>query len=160
MQRSRVVTLLVAVLIGSTVPLLVEAQPSVNQALSDAQVKKYEKWWVTNGFDVTLNKMVTDALGVSRGNDVVRGRQLTVDGKDGDPIARHVFVRLPGSAGYLFIVGTRAGPAHTFFVTRSFRLIAAVTKTPVTPAVAIRLVEAQKELNAEIVFWGKIADDN
>jgi hypothetical protein len=141
---------------------LATAAPSANAQtppiLSAEQLQKLDKAWAAYGHDIALNKSVTDALGLTKGDDTLPVRQITVEG-DGHPIALHAIERLPNSDGYFLTILMAEGPARNYAINGKQELIAANAKSKQDlPPITIPPAQARKELQEEIKFWRAIAD--
>jgi hypothetical protein len=119
--------------------------------LTDNQLKKLDGFMPKFGLDVTLVKMVSDALGITHGAETLTIRELAI----GDaPNPKHAFSRI-ASGGYLYILATSAD-ARSYYIDTNQSLIAAVVvPANSTTPVAIPVALAQTQLKDEFAFWAK-----
>ena len=146
---------IVALAMTITAPAALAQTPPI---LSAEQLQKLDKAWAAYGHDTALNKTVTDALGLTRGDDTLPVRQVTAEG-DGHPIALHAIERVPNGDGFILTILMAEGPARNYVIDGKQELVAANVKSKQDlPPVAIPTAQARKELQEEIKFWRAIAD--
>lgn len=127
---------------------------AVNSVLSDIQLQKLLKLTVDHGHDTQFDKIISDTLGITSGEETVIVRQVTIKVP---PAFRRAFQKIPTDGGYVFVYGTITDYA-AYRTNANQEFVAAAVKNANQAPVAIPLAEAQQQFNVELAYWGTIAD--
>jgi hypothetical protein len=97
---------------------------AAERSLSDGQRDKIKGWIAQYGTDDSVNKMVTDILGLTRDNETISSRALAVRGSGSDNEIHQIDI-LPDGKGYL-AVHLHQDHAEIYWADKNFALIFAV----------------------------------
>lgn len=125
--------------------------PTPKPTLSADQQKKLATLRAAFGHDTVLDQLVTNALGITKGKEVLTLRQLTVDKH---PIM-HSYIPLP-DGGYLLVLAD-LDAAYSYRLDAHLKLVTAVRAAGNGP-VAIPVPDAERNAEVELVFWAALAD--
>lgn len=130
------------------------AAPAADFKLSDVQIQKLLKLTIDHGHDTMIDRSVTTALGLTAPGEPMVVRQVTLII---NPKFSRAFQKSTKDDGYLF--GTVFPDSFKVYRTDAQQaLLGAVEKRPNQPPVVIPVADAQRDLQAELVYWGSVAD--
>jgi hypothetical protein len=129
---------------------------AAERSLSDGQRDKIKGWIAQYGTDDSVNKMVTDILGLTRDNETISSRALAVRGSGSDNEIHQIDI-LPDGKGYL-AVHLHQDHAEVYWADRNFALIFAVDGVRGGRPDAMSFPEAQAGLASELEWWASFAD--
>jgi hypothetical protein len=129
---------------------------AAGRSLSDVQRDKIKGWIAQYGSDDSINKMVTDILGLTRDNETISSRALAVKGSGKDNEIHQIDI-LPDGKGYL-AVHIHQEHAEIYWADRDFALIFAVDGVRGGRPDAMSFPEAQAGLSNELEWWATFAD--
>ena len=148
-----VATLVFAVMAAvakDAVPAAVAGEPT----LSGAQLQKINGWIAEQGRDVAVSAIITDILGLTKGDATISCRAFAAAG-DGNEI--HQIYVLPVGKGYL--------DAHfykdkldVYRTDKDFVLIAALSGVRGQPPGPVSFTDAQYGFRFEVAWWAKFTD--
>lgn len=122
-------------------------------SITDTEFAKLKAVFGPHGYDQTLYKPTTDALGLTKGNQALKVRQIGTVAQG----ITFVISPLPDDKGYLFGTADKK-VAHAYWVDKNLFLIAGVVKSPNQPPEAMALSDATAGLNQVLTFWASFAD--
>ena len=128
------------------------AESIAEPSLTGDQQKKLAALMAAYGHDVALSQPVTDALGLSKGGEVLTLRQLTVD----EHPELHTYIPLADRGFIFFFIDTTA--ARSYRLDGNFKFVAAVSKKKGQEPVVIPISDAYRNVQAEIAYWAALAD--
>jgi hypothetical protein len=130
------------------------ALPAPTQTLSAAQMQKINGWIAEQGRDIAITPIITDILGLTRGDHTISCRAFAAEG-EGNEI--HQIYLLPEGQGYL--------DAHfykdkldVYWADKNFALLAALNGVRGEKPAASSFADAQYGFAFELAWWGKYAD--
>ena len=130
------------------------APPATIQSLSDAQFRKINGWIADQGRAIAVDAMITDILGLTRGDATMSCRAFAAVG-DGNEI--HQIYMLPEGRGYL--------DAHfyqdkidVYYTDKNFVLIAALNGVRGEKPAPASFADAQYGFGVELAWWAKYTD--
>jgi hypothetical protein len=129
---------------------------AAEQSLSDVRRDKIKGWIAQYGTDDSVNKMVTDILGLTRDKETISSRALAAKGSGTDNEIHQIDI-LPDGKGYL-AVHLHQDRAEIYWADRNFALIFAVDGVRGGRPDAMSFPEAQAGLADELDWWAKFAD--
>jgi hypothetical protein len=129
---------------------------AADRPLSDAQLDKLKGWIAQRGNDDSVNKIVTDILGLTRDQETISSRALAVRGSVTE-IDIHQIDILPDGKGYLE-VHFHDDKAEIYWADRDLNLVFAVDGVHGGRPDAMSLADAQVGLRDELEWWAKFID--
>lgn len=103
------------------------------------------------GHTIALDSVVTAALGLSKGGEILTLRQLTVNGHPN----LHTYIPLPDGGVLLSVLDTKG--AWACRLDADLKLITAVFKLPDHAPVVIPVSDAERNVQAELAYWAAVA---
>ncbi len=135
-------------------PSTQQAPPPATQSLTFDQRKKIDGWAVDKGKDIAVTPIITDILGLTKGDQPLICRAFAAEG-EGDEI--HQIYMLPDGKGYL--------EAHfykdkldVYWTDKNFVLLAAVEGVKGQKPITASFADAQYGFSFETAWWAKYAD--
>jgi len=170
---NRLVALAISIIVtqvSAIAPTFIIATPAAAQSaasapkLSEAQLEKLIDTMPIEGKIVTAEKRVTDTLGLTKNNETLTSRALTVKERAG--VLFHQIQLLPGGKGYLF---GNIGPTtvQVFWADKNLVLVAAMTSVKGGPTAGMTggmmvyptpVKEAAPDFSNELAYWATVAD--
>jgi len=150
-----VAALIGCLLAGVSGPVL-RAAAAAERSLSAVERDKIKGWIAQYGTDDSVNKMVTDILGLTRDNETISSRALAVKASgNGNEI--HQIDILPNGKGYL-AAHFHQDHAEIYWADSTFGLVFAVDGVRGGRPDAMSFPEAQAGLSNELEWWAGFAD--
>jgi hypothetical protein len=148
-----ILALLVFLLAGGCI---VDDAVAAEHPLSDVQLAKIKGWIAEHGSADSVNKIVTDILGLTHGDETISSRALAVRGSEGETDIHQIDV-LPGGKGYLE-AHFHDDKAEIYWADLNFALQFAVDGVRGARPDLMSLPEAESGLHRELVWWAKFID--
>lgn len=134
-------------------PSFAQTPSSQATTLTADQVTVLSKLLNKYGKRQVLAKRVTDALGMTKGDE--RATVLELVAENG-PVM-HAYIPLPD--GGLFLGLMDAGNKYyDYRLDVSLTLVAAVSTSPGQPAVAIPMADAERDVRTQLAYWAHLSD--
>jgi hypothetical protein len=134
----------------------VQATLAAERPLSDAQIDKIKGWIAQYGTSDSVNKIVTDILGLTQNDETISSRALAVWGSEGDGEI-HQFDILPNGKGYLE-AHFHQDKAEIYWADKDLGLVFAVDGVRGGRPAEMSFPDAQAGLSNELAWWAKFAD--
>ena len=147
------VTLLCLLLAGSSI---VHDAAAAGRPLSDVQLEKIIGWIAEHGSADSVNKIVTDILGLTQRDETISSRALAVRGSEGETDIHQIDV-LPDGKGYLE-AHFHGDKAEIYWADLNFTLQSAVDGVRGARPDLMSFPEAEGGLRRELVWWARFAD--
>jgi len=147
---------LIGCLVAAVPGYFLSVATAAERSLSDGQRDKIKGWIAQYGTDDSVNKMVTDILGLTRDNETISSRALAAKGSGSDNEIHQIDI-LPDGKGYL-AVHLHEDHVEIYWADRNFALIFAVDGVRGGRPDAMSFLEAQVGLANELEWWARFAD--
>lgn len=129
---------------------------AADRPLSDAQVEKINGWIAQGGSDTPVNKVATDILGLTGGDDSISCRALAVkDPQSANDI--HLIGKLPDDKGYLE-EHFHQDKAEIYWADKDLVLKSASNGLRGGRPGEMSFADAQAAFASELAWWSKFAD--
>jgi hypothetical protein len=129
---------------------------AAERPLSDAQVEKIKGWIAQYGSNDSINKIVTDILGLTQNDETISSRALAIKGSDSDSEIHQLDI-LPDGKGYLE-AHFHQDQAEIYWADKDFALVFAVDGVRGGRPAAMSFPDAQAGLGSELAWWAKFID--
>jgi hypothetical protein len=129
---------------------------AAEQPLSEAQLAKIKGWIAEHGSADSVNKIVTDILGLTQGDETISSHALAVRGSEGEADIHQIDVLSDGK-GYLE-AHFHDGKAEIYWADVNFVLQFAVDGVRGARPDLMSFPEAEGGLRQELAWWAKFAD--
>ncbi len=146
-------TLLGLLLVGGCI---VDGAAAAERPLSEAQLAKIKGWIAEHGSADSVNKIVTDILGLTQGDETISSRAIAVRGSEGETDIHQLDI-LPNGKGYLE-AHSHGDNAEIYWADLSFTLQFAVDGARGARPALMSFPEAEGGLRREWAWWAKFAD--
>jgi hypothetical protein len=157
-RPNRPVLFLIGVLLGFLLAggRIVDDTAAAERPLSDVQLAKIKGWIAEHGSADSVNKIVTDILGLTQGDETISSPALAVRGSEGETEIHQIDV-LPGDKGYLE-AHFHDDKAEIYWADLNFTLQFAVDGVRGARPALMSFPEAEGGLRRELAWWAKFAD--
>ena len=130
-----------------------QAPPAPTIKLSAAQLEKIGGWIAGQGRDIAVTPIVTEILGLTKGDESIVCRAFAAEG--GDEV--HQIYLLPGGKGYLEAHFYK-NKLDIYLADKDFALKAAVEGVHGQVPAAVTFADAQYGFSFETAWWAKYTD--
>jgi hypothetical protein len=135
---------------------IVDGAAAAERPLSEAQLEKIKGWIAEHGSADSVNKIVTDILGLTQGDETISSRALAVRGSEGETDIHQIDV-LPNGRGYLE-AHFHDNKAEIYWADVNFTLQFAVDGVRGARPDLMSFPEAEGGLHQELSWWARFAD--
>jgi hypothetical protein len=135
---------------------IVDCAAAAERPLSEAQLAKIKGWIAEHGSADSVNKIVTDILGLTQGDETISSRALAVRGSEGEADIHQIDV-LPDGKGYLE-ARFHDGKAEIYWADVNFTLQFAVDGVRGARPDLMSFPQAEGGLREELAWWARFAD--
>jgi hypothetical protein len=135
---------------------IVDGAAAAERPLSEAQLAKIKSWIAEHGSADSVNKIVTDILGLTQGDETISSRALAVRGSEGETDVHQIDV-LPNGRGYLE-AHFHDDKAEIYWADVNFTLQFAVDGVRGARPDLMSFPEAEGGLRQELSWWARFAD--